>query len=194
MSEKYKGQYRIESARLKNWDYAGSGMYFITICTGNKQHYFGEVENGKMQLSEIGQIAEKEWLKTFQMREDMNLERDEYIIMPNHFHAIIGIGDNKYNVETQCIASVQGNSIASVQGNRIASAQKNRFGAQSKNLASIIRGFKSGVSKNARIINPEFMWQARFYDHIIRNDEALFRIRDYIKSNPLKWEKDKFHK
>ncbi|MCZ4694875.1 hypothetical protein DWB61_07690 [Ancylomarina euxinus] len=186
MSEKYKGQYRIESARLKSWDYASSGIYFITICTDNRQHYFGEVENGKMQLSKIGVIAEEQWLKTFQIREDMNLEMDEFVIMPNHFHAIIIIGENKYNaidrdtmhqVETQCIASVQ----------------KNNFGAQSKNLASIIRGFKIGVTKNARIINPEFTWQARFYDHIIRNDESLSRIRDYIKSNPLKWAKDKFY-
>ena len=89
MSEKFNGKYRIESARLQNWDYANSGMYFITICTADRQHYFGEVVEGEMQLSEIGMIAKEEWLRTFQMREDMNLQMDEYVIMPNHFHLLV---------------------------------------------------------------------------------------------------------
>ncbi len=96
--------------------------------------------------------------------------------MPNHFHAIIVIGNNKYKVERQCIASLQGNSIAP--------AQKNRFGAQSKNLASIIRAFKIVVTKNARKINGCFAWQARFQNHIIRNKKSFNRIQAYIKSNP----------
>ena len=62
MTEKFNGQYRIKSARLQNWDYANSGMYFITICTADRQHYFGEVVEGEMQLSEIGMIAKEEWL------------------------------------------------------------------------------------------------------------------------------------
>jgi REP element-mobilizing transposase RayT len=97
MTDKFNGKYRIKSARLQNWDYANSGMYFITICTENREHYFGNIENGVMQLSEMGLIVKYEWLKTFLMRPDMNLKMDEYVIMPNHFHAIIIIGDNKYN-------------------------------------------------------------------------------------------------
>jgi len=147
MTEKYQNKYRIASARLPHWDYGWNTVYFVTICTQEREHYFGDIIDGRMQLSEIG---DAEWLKTFEMRPDMNLMMGAYVIMPNHFHGIIVIGENKYNVETQCIASVQENSIAP--------AQKNRFGAQSKNLASIIREFKIGVTKNARKIHADFAW------------------------------------
>jgi len=70
---------------------------------------------------------------------------------------------------------------------------KNQFGPQSKNLASIIRGFKIGVTKNARLINPDFAWQSRFYVHIIRNDESYHRITNYIKNNPKNWKEDKWY-
>jgi putative transposase len=96
--DKYKNTYRIESARAQWWDYGLNGAYFITICTKNREHYFGEIVNGKMVLSETGYISEQEWLKTFEMRPDMNLEMGEFIVMPNHFHAIIVIGENKYNL------------------------------------------------------------------------------------------------
>jgi putative transposase len=70
---------------------------------------------------------------------------------------------------------------------------KNKFGLQSKNLASIIRGFKIGVTKNARKAHVDFKWQARFHDHIIRNDESYHRIKNYICNNPTTWVVDKFH-
>ena len=124
MPDKFRNKYRISSARLQNWDYSRNAAYFVTICTQGREHYFGNVVNGEMQLSAIGEIAETEWLKTFDLRPDMNLILGEYIIMPNHFHAIIIIGKNQYNtdgsnggdengngggdghVETQCIASL----------------------------------------------------------------------------------------
>ena len=129
-----------------------------------------------MLLSEIGKIAVTEWLKTFDMRPDMNLWMGEYVVMPNHFHAIIGIGDNPYNTKRDalrdtpvrdamhCVSNSNNNKN---HNNKIPSPPKNQFGPQSKNLASIIRGFKIGVTKNARQINPDFQWQARFHDHII---------------------------
>ncbi len=173
--KKYKNRYRIETTRLQNWDYGANAAYFVTICTKNREHFFGEINNGKMQLSEIGKIVENEWLKTFEMRQDMNLQMYEYVIMPNHFHSIIAIGDNPYNTQRD-------------------TKSKNQFGPQSKNLASIIRGFKIGVTKNARKINPVFQWQSRFYDHIIRNEKSFQRISEYIKNNPLNWKEDKFNK
>ncbi len=132
-----------------------------------------------MELSDIGKIVENEWLKTFEMRPDMNLEMGKFVIMPNHFHAIIGIGENEYNLRTDAMHCV---------------CTKNAFGPQSKNLASIIRGFKIGVTKNARIINPDFAWQPRYHDHIIRNNESHQRISNYIINNPKNWKKDKFFK
>ncbi len=105
MSDKYQGIYRGQTFRLQNWDYGSEGLYFITICTQNREHFFGEIEpvsatnheNGKMILSEIGKIVQSEWLKTPSIRPDMNLELFEFVVMPNHFHAVIGIGVNSFN-------------------------------------------------------------------------------------------------
>ncbi len=87
-------------------------------------------------------------------------------------------------VETQCIASLQ---------NANGSTSKNKFEPQSKNLASSIRGFKIGATKNVRFINPDFAWQSRYHDHIIRNDESYQRISEYIINNPLNWSSDQFY-
>lgn len=102
--EKFQGKYRITSARLRNWDYASCGIYFITICTRNREHYFGQIrkkekdtEHFEMQLSEIGKIVESEWARTPEVRPDMNIDLGEYQVMPNHFHAILIIGKNQFN-------------------------------------------------------------------------------------------------
>ena len=195
MNDKYKNKYRIQSTRLQNWDYRWCGAYFITICTHNRVNYFGEIVDGVMNLSEIGKIVKIEWLKTFKMRPDMNLAIGEYVVMPNHFHAIIVIGENQYNSPRDinrrdamhhrdamhCVSTNTNNN------------HKNRFGPQSKNLASIIRGFKIGVTKNARKINPNFAWQSRYWDHIIRNEKEYKRILQYILENPAKWENDRLN-
>jgi len=104
--EKFQGKYSISSTRLRNWDYASSGMYFITLCTKNREHYFGQIikpendtEHYDMQLSEIGRIVESEWVRTPEVRQDMNLELGEFQVMPNHFHAIVIIGENQFNVK-----------------------------------------------------------------------------------------------
>ncbi len=97
--DKFKNKYRIPSARLQNWDYGSPGLYFITICTKDRQHYFGRIENHKMILNELGLITNAEWEKTLQIRPDMNLELGEFVTMPNHFHAIIMIGENEYNIK-----------------------------------------------------------------------------------------------
>ena len=182
--EKYKNKYRTQSARLQNWDYGWNGAYFITVCTKNREHYFGKIINGEMQLNETGKIVETEWLKTFEIRVDMNLKMGEYVIMPNHFHAIIIIGENKYNIQGR-------DAMHRVSTN----TAKNKFGSQSKNLASIIRGFKSSVTTFVRKTeNLDFGWQPRFYDHIIRNEELFYKISEYIINNPMNWENDKLYK
>ena len=89
MSEKFQNKYRTQSNRLKNWDYSNAGYYSITICTKDKINYFGNIKESKMQLSEIGVILEKEWYKTPELRTDLNIILDEFVIMPNHFHCII---------------------------------------------------------------------------------------------------------
>jgi REP element-mobilizing transposase RayT len=191
--EKFKNKYRIPSARLPYWDYGQNAAYFVTICTKNRKHFFGEIITGRdamhcvsaiMELSEIGKIVKNEWIKTPHMRPDMNLELGEFVVMPNHFHGIIFIRENEYNAKRRdamhCVSTTN-------------EQHKNIFGPQSKNLASIIRGFKIGVTKNARAINPYFAWQSRFYDHIIRNEKTYYKIVEYIRYNPLKWQDDRYY-
>lgn len=194
MTDKFQNKYRIPSARLQNWDYRWAGACFINICTKNREHYFGKIENGKMQLSEIGRIVEREWIKTFDMRPDMNLQMGEFVVMPNHFHAIIIIEENECNKRDGGDTSTlpQPHDVSTPPPHET-DKPKNRFGSQSKNLASIIRGFKIGVTTNARIINPEFAWQRLFHDHIIRNEQSFKQKQTYIKENPAKWVNDKFY-
>lgn len=200
MVKKFKNKYRIESTRLQNWDYGWQANYFITICTKNREHYFGEISEGKMQLSKIGEIAETEWQKTFEMRPDMNLFQGEFVVMPNHFHAVIGIGENQYNTDISTMHCGSGETTMHCGSGKITmhcdstDKPKNKFGPQSKNLAAIVRGFKSAVTINARKINPYFCWQSLFHDSIIRNKTSFDRVKNYIINNPLKWKEDDYHK
>jgi len=211
MSDLFKNKYRISSARLQNWDYGSNGMYFITICTKDRECFFGDIvetrciasppgqsiEPGyKMELIDLGKKVEIEWLKTKELRPDMNLELDNYVVMPNHFHGIIFIDDNQYNIEAHNkdrIAVRDAMHRVSTIDNELQNRSKNKFGPQAKNLASIIRSFKSAVTNHARKNNLEFDWQARFHDHIIRSKEEYIRIANYIANNPKNWQEDKFY-
>jgi putative transposase len=177
--DKYQNKYRIKTTRLQSWDYGANAPYFVTICTANRKHFFGQVLNGEMQLSEIGRMAESFWLAIPEHFPFVQL--DAFVIMPNHVHGIIVINkDDRYCKDTKsCVSTV---------------STKNQFGPQSKNLASIVRGFKIGVKKYATMHQIEFAWQSLYHDHIIRNDIAYQRIHNYILNNPAKWGEDKFHK
>ena len=191
--KKYKGKYRIQSNRLQSWDYGSNATYFVTICTKDRECYFGDVVGGKMILSEIGKIAEMEWLKTFEMRPDMNLGMGEFVVMPNHFHGIITIGKNRYNNIRDAMHCVSSAPASHANPTTITTQSKNKFGAQSKNLASVIRGFKIGVTKNARIIQAGFAWQPNYHEHIIHNNKSYLNISKYIINNPSKWKANTFN-
>ncbi len=186
MLEKFQNKYRIPSARLQTWNYGWDAAYFVTICTKNRIHYFGDIVNEKMQLSVIGEIVYSEWLKTFEIRKDMNLTMGEFVVMPNHFHCIIMIGENKYNECDERRDAMHGVSTDVDQS-------CNKFGPQRKNLASVMRGFKSSVTRDAHKTDVNFEWQARFYDYIIRNDDSFEYIQNYIINNPANWNSDKFY-
>ena len=175
----FKNKYRIESARLQNWDYGWNGKYFVTIVTKNHKHYFGKIDNAIMILNEFGKIAKKCWCEIPEHFPFVIL--DEYQIMPNHVHGIIEINKND---------DEYGNDMNAKQNK---TSGKNEFGPQSKNLGSIIRGYKIGVSKFAKNNNINFKWQPRFHDHIIRDAKSLNNIRNYIQNNPANWKNDKFN-
>ncbi len=203
---------------MQKWDYGWVAKYFVTIVTKNREHYFGKIINGKMILSEIGKIVRDEWLKTPNIRPDMNIKLGVFCVMPNHFHGIIEIGKNKYNKPNferdsvrdsrdlarrdamHCISTTIAptepptESIAPTKPSIESepSKSKNKFGSQSKNLASINRGIKSAVTTYARKNNIDFGWQSRYYDHIIRDDDEYQRIKNYIINNPKNWNEDKF--
>jgi REP element-mobilizing transposase RayT len=193
MSDRFRNKYRIESARWQQWDYGWNAPYFVTICTQNRQCFFGDVVDGKMELNEIGLIANDCWFAIPEHFPYVKLAN--HVVMPNHVHGIVVIDkpddgrDNDPNDYRNDIRNVETQNIASLLPE---SSSKNKFGPQSKNLASIIRGFKIGVTKNARSINPEFAWQPRYHDHVIRDDKSFQRISEYIKNNPLNWSDDQF--
>ena len=186
-TEKYQNKYRIASARLKNYDYASNGAYFITIVTKNREHFFGEIKNGEMILNELGEIVWDEWLKTPKIRPDMNLIMVEFVVMPNHIHGIVYIGKNEFNNGDAVVRRDAMHRVSKTVNNEY----KNKFEPQCKNLSSIIRGIKSAVTKKSREILPNFAWQTRFHDRIIRNENEFNRIREYIRKNPEMWQRDR---
>lgn len=202
MSDKFLNKYRIPSARWRNWNYADEAAYFITICTKEKKHFFGKVVDGEMQLSTAGKIAKQEWIKSKSLRPDMNLDMEIFQIMPNHIHGIIVIGRNKYNTSRDTMRGVSTGAIIEHSDTMHAVTTKsiqmiennppaNNFGPQSNNLASIIRGFKSAVTMAVRKYLPDFSWQTRYHDHVIRDDNEFSRIAYYIFENPKNWDFDR---
>ena len=192
--DKFQNKYRITSARAPFWDYGWNAAYFVTICTQNRTCWFGEISNGVMVLSVMGHIANSCWYEI--PSHFPFVELGAHVIMPNHVHGIVIINkpDDGRNAETQNVASLSEVDIPMDKWEKTnALKPKNQFGPQSKNLASIIRGFKVGVTKNARTINANFSWQSRYHDHIIRNKNSYQSISEYIINNPLKWSKDEFY-
>jgi REP element-mobilizing transposase RayT len=186
MQNKFKNKYRISSARIQTWDYANNGAYFITICTQNREHFFGNIKNGNMQLSEIGKLAQQFWYEIpnhFPM-----VELGNFVVMPNHVHGILIIdktNDEPFVETRHCLVSnIETNSIFG----------SSRFQNQGKNtISSIVGSYKSIVTKMSRQINPNFGWQSRFHDHIIRNSKSFDNIQNYIEQNPLNWKEDGFY-
>ena len=195
ISPLFNNKYRISSTRLQNWNYANAAMYFVTICTKNRENYFCEIVEkqciASLQPTEIGKIAHSEWYKTIELRSDMNLELGEFVVMPNHIHGIIMIGANEYNTKRSGRDTMH--CVSTATATATATEYKNQFAPQYKNLSSIIRGYKSAVTTFARKNNIYFNWQPKFHDHIIRSMDEYQRISNYIINNPAKWNEDKFY-
>jgi REP element-mobilizing transposase RayT len=203
MNELFRNKFRIETTRLKSWDYSKSWWYYITICTKEHQIWFGEIKNEKMFCNDKGKIVTEEWHKCSNKRS--NIELDEYCVMPKHFHGIIILTENDDDID---VARFEGDT-ALIKGDearyvstttttaKITDMTKLNYSEISpkpNSLSSVIRSFKSSVTKQIReAVFYYFSWQSRFYDRIIRNEKELYKIRKYIQQNPLKWEIDKVH-
>jgi putative transposase len=165
------------SIRLKHYDYAKNGYYFITICSKDRDCIFGELNVGALlvcaqnmiALSNAGKIIDYHWLNIPNQYENAFL--DEYIIMPNHIHGII-----------------------------IIDKEKRAQASSAPTISQILRSFKSKSAieylkhiKDNNLNLSEKIWQRNYYERIIRNENELNKIRKYIIENPLKWEDDKYH-
>ncbi len=184
--DRFNDRYRVASARLSSWNYSWNAAYFVTICTKDRECYFGQIDNQILRLNSLGIMAGHCWNQIPHHFPFVKL--GQFIVMPNHVHGIIVIDKNSPSVETQYFASDC--AISKTQDQQ----SKNKFGPQSGNLASVIRGFKIGVTKAARELNKTFFWQSRFHDHIIRDGDSWNRIADYIENNPTIWDQDVLYK
>jgi len=196
----FRNRYLIGTKRYQGYDYSLSGKYFVTICTKNKIPYFGNIEDGKLKLSDIGIIARNLWIEISDHFQ--NIELDEFIIMPDHIHGIISIKTNSDGiiVETRHVANVETRHVANVETRHVANVEtrhasflqpgneKTRISPKPGSLGAIVGSYKSAVSKIVHRFDPGFKWQSRYYDHIIRSNSELSRIRKYIRENPGKWE------
>lgn len=174
-----------QSIRLKCYGYSSNGAYFVTICVQDKRELFGTIDDGVMQLNRHGQIAQQVWesLPTRFPGTDL----DYFVIMPNHFHGIIVRLDEIntiYNTKNAEEKQVSSSMKSTLQMYATAPQRWQRLG-------EIVRTFKAATT---RFIHKEgfeeFAWQRNYYESILRNDEQLNAIRNYIASNPQQWDKD----
>ena len=186
MNDKFKGKYRISPARLQSWDYANNGAYFITICTKDRNHFFGKIEEGKMNLSQVGVIADLMWFEI--KHHAKNIELGEFIVMPNHIHGILILnGSQENNDDLLLSASTSSNELPKTIGQQ-------RFQHQGNNtISAIVGSYKSAVTKHANRLGFQFVWQPSFHEHIIRDEQSFERIQNYVANNPSNWNKDKFY-
>ena len=169
----FEDTYRVDTFRLRNWDYGSNGLYFITICTKNRIPNFVNpvVEShdcatldcanhdcATLVYTEIGKIANQFWLEI--PNHFPFVEIDEFVIMHDHMHGILFINKPGY-----------------------LGWKPNAFGPQSKNLGSIIRAYKNSVKRYANQNNIEFEWHSLYHEKVIHSERALHNIRNYIRNN-----------
>jgi len=174
----FRDKYRIESFRLKGFDYASPGSYFITINTKSKVEWFGNVENGIMIQNEIGRMVHQLWMTIPQHH--TNVVLDEFIVMPNHLHAILILTQKPCRDVARDVSTKDKSNFMSM------------ISPKPGSLSTVIGSHKSAITKWCHENGyPDFIWQPRFHDHIIRNNQELNTIRQYILNNPTNWEHEK---
>jgi REP element-mobilizing transposase RayT len=170
------------SIRLRNYDYAANGAYFVTICAFQRECLFGEVVDGEMRMNDFGVIVRKEWERSTPIRAELSI--DAYVVMPNHFHGIVHIDVGAHGVRPGEMAEHFG------------WAHGRAFLRSPKSLGSFIAGFKSAVTKHinqSRGTAGVPVWQRNYYERVIRDDRELDALREYIVANPARWADDDNH-
>ena len=238
------------SIRLKGYDYTQPGAYFVTICAFQREEIFGTVINDVIRLSPIGKIVQAEWFHSAEIRQEIRLFEDEFVVMPNHIHGIVWIVENEIvgadgvrpqgvrpqgvrpqgvrpqgvrpggnnpdarpriphtaNSATQSKGATHAGAThagathagathagATHAGATHAGASLAPLQRAARSLSSFIAGYKAAVTSRAgRELNAANIWQRNYYEHIVRNDEDLKKIWNYINTNLLHWEQDQLH-
>jgi putative transposase len=175
------------SIRLKGYDYTQPGAYFITICAHQRAHVFGEVVDGEMKLNRWGEIARAEWFKTAELRPNVELHKEEFVVMPNHAHGIIWLVQNVGALRRN--APLENYSVSNEQAE-----QRSAPTVKAGSLGAIVRAYKSAATyainklENSR---GAVVWQRNYYEHVIRNEKELNAIAQYIHCNPYNWQFDR---
>ena len=167
------------SIRLKDFDYSQVGAYFVTICTYDRECLFGQIVDEKMRSNEFGRLVAEEWSRSGKIRHEMDM--DEFIVMPNHVHGIIKIMGSEKGVGNQRHVGATGRSPLPA-------------GPAPNSIGAFVAGFKSIATKRINDMRgtPRVpIWQRNYYEHVIRDEKSLNRIREYILTNPERWESDK---
>ena len=213
MSDKFKDKYRILSNRLRGWDYASNGHYYITIVTADRKRLFGEIVNGEMVLNDWGRIVYDEFFKSFEMRAELFL--GEFVLMPDHLHAIVILDKTKCMDDGSCGDGSHGDvSYGPVETHGRASLRQRQsqpqqpqptptpFQRQPQSISSFVAGFKSATVKRiddwidanqptmAKFNRNNPLWQSNYHDHIIRDEAEYHHIAEYIVRNPIEWRED----
>ncbi len=164
------GPHHRRSIRLPFYDYGQNGAYFVTVCAAKRRCVFGAVDSDQVRLSTLGRIVAEEWLRTPDIRTGVAI--DVIVVMPNHTHAVVVLMNENSQPEEDSPGS---------------------FASPRRTLGSIVRGFKASVTTrwNTYCGSPgSRIWQRGYYEHVIRNDESLAEIREYIQGNPVRWMED----
>jgi putative transposase len=166
--EKFRGKYRIASARLPGWDYATPAAYFVTVVTRNRHPFFGYIRNGVMHCSPLGRLAWDIWYLLPSQFPHCTL--DAFVVMPDHIHGILVIGEPE--------------NLANAGHGGITRHHNPMLSPHS--LSRVMRWYKGRCTHDMRALRPDFGWQSRFYDRILRDEKALDTVRHYIETNPTR--------
>lgn len=179
------------SIRLRDYDYSRPGAYYVTICAFNKNCFFGQVVEHQMHENECGHIVREQWLESAKIRKEIEL--DTFIVMPNHMHGILWVlgprGEHAL-MKSGFVERLDRMPKALPRPNGVIPAMRPR------SLASWAAGFKSAITSRVRKVwdKPRAeVWQEDYFERVVRDEEELNRIRDYIMTNPLRWGSDRYN-
>ena len=219
MTNKHSEHHR-RSIRLKGYDYSQAGLYFITICVQNRECLFGKIvgaslvdaknTDAQMILNDAGKMVQEEWIKL--QERFTNIALHEYIVMPNHFHAILEIvgatlvvAQNEMAIQNEMATQnnvVAQNETAAPNGNGECNIQGQPQGIAptGKTVGDMVGAFESittveyirGVKNNNWQTFDKKLWQRNYWEHIIRNEQSYLKISEYIVNNPANWNNDTF--